>query len=89
MIIDYDRIVDTQDEKRERRIRYMQSTRARKTLLVRFGGGRSPSCYRRTIQTILCDKDDKSDKGLKMVAKKEWSRHCAEAIYLRGFSLRH
>lgn len=36
VIIDYSSELDQQDERRERRIRYMQFTRARKTLLVRF-----------------------------------------------------
>lgn len=36
VIIDYSRELDQQDERRERRIRYMQFTRARKTLLIRF-----------------------------------------------------
>ncbi len=38
VIIDYAREVDSQDERRERRIRYMQFTRARKTLCVRYEG---------------------------------------------------
>ena len=38
VIIDYAGEIDGQDERRERRIRYMQFTRARKTLLVRYDG---------------------------------------------------
>lgn len=38
VIVDYSREVDRWDERRERRIRYMQFTRARKTLFVRYEG---------------------------------------------------
>lgn len=38
VIIDYVREIDPQDVRREKRIRYMQFTRARKTLLVRYEG---------------------------------------------------
>lgn len=38
VIVDYTREVDQRDERRERRIRYMQFTRARKSLLVRYEG---------------------------------------------------
>lgn len=38
VIVDYEREVDVRDEQREKRICYMQFTRARKTLLVRYEG---------------------------------------------------
>lgn len=38
VIVDYTSELDAQDYGREKRIRYMQFTRARKTLLVRYEG---------------------------------------------------